>query len=241
MNKVRFIVSLATVAGLGLCLFLVVAEPGQAEDSSVGAPNDTVIMIHGMNRSRAAMVVMQVRFEIEGYRPLNFPYLNTVDSLDEISDSLISYIRENVQTPRYHLVAHSLGNIIIRNAFKKGLPQGLGRIVMLAPPNHPNTMARLLKENFLYQLIAGDSGQKLSQEEFFRTLPVPPVEFGIIAGDWSLSPVFDVPNDGKVAVSAARLEGMKDFIVINRSHTFLMNTEDTFELTRRFIETGSFR
>jgi len=193
-----------------------------------------------MGRSRLSMVVLSHRFKGAGYRTANFPYSQAGPSLDELSGKLIAFIKEKVETPRYHLVAHSLGNVIIRDAFRKEFPPGLGRIVMLAPPNQPADLAKRFRKNLLYRLFTGDSGQKLSEEEFYAALPVPKVEFGVIAGDKGQKISFAEPNDGLVAVEETKLEGMKDFIVLQHAHTFIMNCRDTFEHCKSFIETGSF-
>ena len=211
---------------------------------AAGSPSseeETVVLLHGMGRSRLSMMVLSHRFKGAGYQTANFPYNQAGPSLDQISGKLIEFIKEKVETPRYHLVAHSLGNVIIRDAFRKEYPPGLGRIVMLAPPNHPAHLAKRFKENFLYGWITGDSGQKLSEEEFYRDLPVPKVEFGVIAGDKGQKISFSEPNDGLVAVEGTKLEGMKDFIVLQHAHTFIMNCKDTFEHSKSFIEKGSFQ
>ena len=210
------------------------------QDSSPSEKQETVVLLHGMGRSRLSMVVLSHRFKQAGYRTLNFPYSQMGSSLNELSDKLKGFIQERVNTPRYHLVAHSLGNVIIRNAFRKEWPPGLGRIVMLAPPNQPADLAKRFKKNLIYRLFTGDSGQKLSEEEFYADLPVPEVDFGVIAGDKGQKLSFAEPNDGLVAVEETKLEGMTDFIVLQHAHTFIMNCRDTFEQCKGFIETGSF-
>ena len=211
------------------------------QDSSPSEKQETVVLLHGMGRSRLSMAVLSHRFKGAGYQTANFPYRQMGPSLDELSDKLKGFIQERVNTPRYHLVAHSLGNVIIRNAFRKEWPPGLGRIVMLAPPNQPADLAKRFKKNLIYRLFTGDSGQKLSEEEFYADLPVPEVDFGVIAGDKGQKLSFAEPNDGLVAVKETKLEGMKDFIVLQHAHTFIMNCRDTFEHCKSFIETGNFQ
>ena len=111
---------------------------------------------------------------------------------------------------------------------------------MLSPPNRPAKLASALRQNRLFQRWTGDSGQKLADPEFFRTLPVPPVEFGVIVGDRGHRIGFDEPNDGVVSVEGAKLEGMSDFIVVHHTHTLIMMASDTAELCRRFLEKGRF-
>jgi hypothetical protein len=185
------------------------------------------------------MAVLAWRFEQAGYQAHSFPYSQRPASLDELSDSLQAFIEERVDTPRYHLVAHSLGNIIIRNGFNKRYREGLGRIVMLAPPNHPAELARIFEDNPIYQWATGDSGQKLADPTFYEELPVPTVEFGVIAGSTGHG-LLDGPNDGVILVENTRLPGMADWIVLDHTHTLIMNAGDTFEYCRTFLETGTF-
>ena len=203
--------------------------------------DETVVLLHGQGRSRLSMVVLGKRFRSAGYQTLNFPYNQTIDSLDEISDQLIEFIAKKAKTTNYHLIGHSLGNVIIRNAFRKKFPDGMGKIVMLAPPNQPAHLAKLFKKNPFYRMFTGDSGQKLSQDEFYRGLPAPTVPFGVIAGDKGQSLTFSEPNDAVVTVESTKLDGMTDWILLHHGHTFIMNGKDTFEQCLHFLEEGSFK
>ena len=111
---------------------------------------------------------------------------------------------------------------------------------MLAPPNHPAHLAKLLKKNPIYRMFTGDSGQKLSEEEFYRNLPVPTVPFGVIAGDKGQRLTFNEPNDAVVTVESTKLYGMTDWIILDHGHTFIMDSKDTFEQCQHFLEQGSF-
>lgn len=111
---------------------------------------------------------------------------------------------------------------------------------MIAPPNRSAMLAKAFKDFMPYKWLMGDSGQKLSQDAFYEDLPVPTVEFGVIAGDRGSSLLSEKPNDVIVLVEATRLKGMSDFKVLHHGHTFIMNARDTFESARTFIETGRF-
>jgi len=212
----------------------------EAEKTSM-KKDETIVLLSGQGRTRLSMVILSNRFSSAGYQTLHFPYNQTLDSLDEISGQLIDFIRRKVKTSKYHLIGHSLGNVIIRNAFRRDYPDGLGKIVMLAPPNQPADLAKRFKNNLLYRWFTGDSGQKLSEEEFYRDLPVPTVPFGVIAGDKGQSLTFSEPNDGLVTVESTKLDGMKDWLLLHHGHTFIMNCKDTFEHCQRFIERVSFK
>ncbi|RME80912.1 MAG: hypothetical protein D6785_09765 [Planctomycetota bacterium] len=201
---------------------------------------ETVILIHGLGRTRASLGVMQICLKWAGYKVCNFPYSARKNSFQEIVDSLLAYIETEVESQVYHFVAHSLGNIIIRQGFHKGYPPELKRIVMLAPPNHPVKLAAKLKNNLLFQYWSGDSGKKLASPEFYAQLPVPSVEFGVIAGTKGQKWTFQEPNDGIVELQATKLEGMKDFLTVHHTHTFLMNGSQTIQETIHFLKKGCF-
>jgi hypothetical protein len=193
-----------------------------------------------MARSWLSMALLGHRLRRRGYEIHLFGYSPRRQSLDELSRSLKVFIEKKVESPTYHLIGHSLGNIIVRHGFHDGYRSGLGRIVMLAPPNGPAVMASNLRNNRLYRWWTGDSGQKLADVEFYRSLPVPEVEFAVIAGDRGPRIVFDGPNDGVVLVEDTRLEGMKEWRVLHHTHTLIMMAKDTAELCSRFLESGSF-
>ncbi|HQL94063.1 MAG TPA: alpha/beta fold hydrolase [Candidatus Hydrogenedentes bacterium] len=206
----------------------------------VKAGSDTVVLLHGMGRTRASMWLLEVRLRSAGYTVLNFPYSAKATTVDALSGDLRAFIAEKVETPVYHLIGHSLGNIILRDGFKKGYPPGLGRIVMLAPPNRPAEMARAFKDNPIYRWFTGESGQQLASEAFYETLPVPPVEFGIIAGDRGQRLTFREPNDGVVTVESTKLEGMKAWALVHHAHTFIMNSRQVALLCMQFLRHGNF-
>ena len=193
-----------------------------------------------MGRSWISMTLLSHRLKRRGYQTHLFGYHPRRPTLDELSRALRSFVDKRVRARVYHFIGHSLGNVIVRHGFREGFRPGLGRIVMLAPPNRPARLAGSFRENRLFRFWTGDAGQKLADDEFYRTLPVPPVEFGVIAGDRGHHIGFDEPNDGVVSVEGAKLEGMSDFIVLHHTHTLIMMASDTADLCQRFLETGTF-
>jgi hypothetical protein len=202
--------------------------------------NEAIVLLHGMGRSRVSMALLGRRLRRRGYEVHLFGYNARGPTLDDLSRTLQGFIEERVAAPAYHLVGHSLGNVIVRNGFRFRYRPTLLRIVMIAPPNGPAVLASRLRDNRLYRWWTGDSGQRVGDVDFYRTLPVPDVEFGIIAGDRGHRVGFDEPNDGVVQVGSTRLEGMRDWIVLHHTHTLIMLARDTSELCLRFLRTGRF-
>jgi hypothetical protein len=52
--------------------------------------------------------------------------------------------------------------------------------------------------------------------------------------------LLDGPDDGVVSVESARLEGMTDFLVVPRTHTFIMQDEGVADEVVHFLRNGRF-
>lgn len=202
--------------------------------------DETVVLLHGIGRGRASLWLLDTRLQQAGYKTLNYPCAAQSESLEDIAKQLCVFISEKVKTQKYHLIAHSLGNLVIRIAFKHGYPDGLEKIVMLAPPNRPTELARALRDNPIYKWFTNDEGWLLASDDFYSQLPVPNVPFGIIAGNRGQAFMLTEPNDGVITVESTKLEGMSDWIVVPQAHTFIMNSRIVAELCVSFIKQGKF-
>ena len=233
----RQLISLAALCGA--CAAAVAADDDAAA-AKAARQDQTVVLLHGMGRGRASLWVLETRLKSAGFQTVNFPYVTHARPIDQLSADLVKFIRENVKTKEYSIIAHSLGNIIVRNSFRREMPPGLKRIVMLAPPNRPADLARAFKDNPVYRWFTGESGQQLASDEFYKNLPVPTAEFGIIAGDRGQSVTFKEPNDGVITVESTKLDGMKAWVLVHQAHTFIMNSRQVAQLAIRFLEHGDF-
>ena len=117
---------------------------------------------------------------------------------------------------------------------------------MLAPPNHGSELADRLRDYVVYRLALGPAGQQIGTDEHSvpLRLPPPPFEVGIIAGRRANNPLFarvlGDESDGKVTVASARLDGMRELVVVDRSHTFIMWGPDVLAHIFSFLDTGRF-
>jgi triacylglycerol lipase len=203
---------------------------------------ETVILLHGQGRTSVSMLLLKERLKASGYETALYGYNVFSNTLDEITSALITQVKEETTCPTYHLVGHSLGNIVARNGFadRFAYPAGMGKIVMIAPPNKPAELAKQLRDSKIYHWLTGDSGQKLGDEQLYSTLPVPSVPFGIIAGTESYTGLLNEPSDGVVLVESTKLNGMADWVAVSRTHTYIINGEDTFHHVVHFLKNGQF-
>lgn len=226
-------------------LFLAMLNPSAATD--LPSP-DTVILLHGLGRTRWSFWWVEHRLRAEGYRVVNLTYPSREQPVEQIArEFLAPLVAAQAGAPRLHFVTHSMGGIVLRCYLRDHAIPNLGRVVMLAPPNAGSELADRLKPTWLYRTVNGPAGQQLGTAGLPATLgpwPAQAGELGIIAGDWSWNPLFSSwltgPDDGKVTVAAAALAGQSDFLTVRASHTWLAWRRPVLTQIRTFLCTGHF-
>jgi len=201
--------------------------------------------MHGLGRTRASMALLAERLEWAGYDVANVDYDSRGGTLAEHAETLAAEVSACcAAAPRVHFVGHSLGGLVIRRYLADTPPGYRGRVVLLAPPNQGRDVAAWCREQELGHLL-GPAGMGLGTGEtgIPASLPPPEYEVGIIAGNRSFNPIGSAlipgPDDGMVGVDNTRIEDVP-FIVVPRSHTFLMNDRFTTEAVIAFLRKGAF-
>jgi len=211
-------------------------------------PAACVLLLHGMFRSAYAMALLSHDLARAGYRVRNIAYPTRPYDVAELARRYVEPAVASCGTTQpVHMVTHSLGGILVRCYLQTArLPPG-SRIVMLGPPNHGSEITDRLRYWPLYRWLMGSVGQQLGTgpDGIARQLqPIDP-EVGVIAGRDTLQPWFSrlIPgeDDGVVSVESARLPEMRDFIVVDSSHTLMMFDRRVRKQVRHFLATGSFR
>jgi len=210
---------------------------------------DGVILLHGLARTDRSMARMADALRDEGYQVVNVDYPSRQATVEQLAESVIS---EALSDPalsdvsRIHFVTHSLGGILVRAYLKEHVVFGLGRVVMLGPPNQGSELVDRLGDLALFERINGPAGRQLGTdpESLPNRLGPAVFEVGVIAGDrsinWINSLLIPGADDGKVSVDRTRLDGMKDHIVIHATHPFLMRNRDAIRQTLAFLRDGRF-
>ena len=209
---------------------------------------DTVVVLHGMGRTKLSMAPLANELRHQGFEVINFSYPSTRRSIAESSELLRRQIAavSTTQNGRIHFVTHSLGGIVVRAMLKEYRPAKLGRVVMLSPPNQGSELADRLRSNFVYRLATGPAGQELGTNDASTPNTLGAVDFplGVITGNRSLNPLFSAwipgPDDGKVSVSRAPVDGMTDFLVVPHSHSFIMRSPQVGAQVVHFLRHGQF-
>lgn len=238
-SKVIGILLLLLNLSFGTTLYAVTPQqPSRALTSCQSKDHKMVILIHGLMRTPLSMIQVRYFLERQGYNVYSYSYLSARNSIHGHALDLNKFIRDEInQYPKCHfyIVTHSMGGIIARDALSQLTPQQLAQVsglIMLAPPNQGSVLAEFSTKllpvlSYFVKPLAELSSEKSS---YVHNVPIPKVKIGIIAGRY----------DAKVPPAATRLEGQSEPVVVNSTHTFIMNNKETKTLILKFIEKGSF-
>lgn len=222
-----------------------------AEPPSDQAPdNECVVLLHGLSRTDFSMQKMAKVLAENGYFVSNVHYDSRDNNIQALANIAVNQgITDCLRlgAARIHFATHSLGGILVRYFFKDHTLEELGRVVMLAPPNHGSQIIDVFGQVPGFELFSGEPALQLGTsgpDSIPASLPPVGFELGVIAGNRSMSPIFSLAlpdrDDGKVTVESTKIEGMQDFIEMPYTHTFIMQRDAVIQQVIHFLQQGSF-
>jgi pimeloyl-ACP methyl ester carboxylesterase len=212
-----------------------------------------VVYVHGLwlNGWESALLRSRLSRDLE-CETRSFPYSSVGADLAANARALAEFLARR-RADRVHLVGHSMGGLVILELFERmqagQLPNGAvmppGRIVLLGSPVRGSRAARKLAQLPLGLRMLGRTARDvlLAPRDPVWTAPR---ELGVIAGNLPIAfgrlvGPFDEPNDGTVMVSETHLQGAREHLVLNTSHSALVVSRTVAHHTGAFLRSGRFQ
>ena len=141
--------------------------------------HETIVLIHGFGGCRTIMKPLANRLRRLGFRLDIWGYHSLQGSIQDHATQLRMHLASMYGNGSgFHIVAHSLGSLIVRSLHSTEPIRNLGRVVFMTPPHHGSPVARRLSTMLGWCLPVL---RQLSDAEgsYIRNLPAPrDMEFG---------------------------------------------------------------
>lgn len=205
--------------------------------------SEHIVLVHGLWCNRIWMSTLGRRLGRLGYTVHYFDYPSVRRSPAQNAAQLHRFITQ-LGLPAVHLVAHSLGGLVVLHFLQIATVCPIGKIVLLGTPVKGSEVAKRLVNLPLGSKLLGKSiHQGLTG---FLPRGVEQVELGMIAGTVRLGLGLILggvgeQGDGVVTLEETRLDHSKDHHCAPVSHTGLIFSVKVVRQIDHFLQHGSFR
>jgi alpha-beta hydrolase superfamily lysophospholipase len=193
-------------------------------------PKDTIILIHGYAAHPILMHRLKKILSKQNFHVINFKYQSTRKTIEYHAESLKNEIKRIDKSSTIHIIAHSMGGILVRQLLVTHKNLKFGRIIMIAPPNKGSKSASMLSSTVFKW---SKTLRQISKENsYIKNLPEPEYfDIGIIASKF----------DRVVRIEDTILRTQSDHITLPYHHGELPWRTETAEQCIHFIKKGHFK
>lgn len=203
---------------------------------------ELVVLVHGIWMTGLEMALLARRLRLSGFVTRRFSYHSLRSTPAENADQLYLFLKQQ-QAGKIHLVAHSLGGIVLMHLFDRYADLPPGRMVLMGSPVQGSRVARCLDSGFLTSTLLGNS----REQGLLGGVPDWKGErdLGVIAGSHgfgvgTLVGGISGPGDGTVAIAETEVAGAVDYCLIPTSHMGMVISRAVAMEVATFLRTGRF-
>ena len=205
----------------------------------------TIVCVHGAVVDGYEMFLLRWRLEQLGYRTRLFQYRSMLRGLAENTRRLKKFITET-EGDILHVVGHSMGGVLIRQAFEETPDPRPGRLVAIGSPLLDCWVGRRI--NRLHPHL----GRYLVGRTVYEHISVMPDpvwhgarDFCMLAGTYpfGIGAIFrshPKPSDGVVLLNETRLVGLRDHVTFRLNHFGMLLSKRCAAQVACFLATGAF-
>jgi alpha-beta hydrolase superfamily lysophospholipase len=192
---------------------------------------ELIVLVHGFGAKRLAMWPLAQLLRVRGFRVQQWSYVSYFAPIETHASRLFHFVSTSLSTEkRFHIVAHSMGSIIVQSALNRGVVPNLGRLVLLAPPNRGSPVARRAS-SWLGGIVTPMNELSDASSSFVNQLTRnATLDVGVIAARYDLL----------VPIANTHLENESAHTVVTATHNSLLISRRASNLTTRFLTSGFF-
>lgn len=192
---------------------------------------EKVILIHGVCSHRSVMWPLAYRLWRAGFQVQTWSYVTFFRSIDSHADRFAAYVSSTVSAEsKVHLVAHSMGSIVVRAALHRIDPSRIGRIVLLAPPNGGSPVARTISQLSGRMIVPARELSDEPESYVHQIKPTDAFEIGVLAAKY----------DFLVPIENTHLLNARCHRTIPATHNSLLVSRAAADLILNFLRNGEF-
>ena len=212
-----------------------------------------VVLVHGLSNTTLSLRRIGSALSATGRVPRYFSYSAAQPGgLRGHADALLEFLScVSSSSSSVDIVTHSYGALMLREVLDRGgdgLP--LGKVVMITPIfNGCQLAGRAWELSRRYPVLRpllylglGTAAADLHPDRVATrplTIENPP-ETGVIRGRFRNLFLRGLPNDGTVTAADAAVPYARESVELPYEHNIIIFMRRTIQLTRRFLEEGSF-
>lgn len=216
--------------------------------SQIQTKQKTVILIHGMWMSAFHLRFIGRQLTKKGWRVIYYDYSSMFTAFDENIDGLYQ-LWQKEQSDNTHLVAHSLGGLLILAMMKKYQLKNLPRSILMGSPVNGSSVVKKMLPTWLGKAMLGKSAQTLLvgvAESTAEMLASNHNKFGLILGDkgWGIGHMIcrlPAPHDGVVSFAEADTEFAEDIITFPVTHATMLLSNKVAAAIDQYLSAGRFK
>lgn len=183
------------------------------------------------------------RVKPHGYKTHLFSYKSLAQTPAENAAELNQYI-EGIDASEIHLIAHSLGGLVLKHLMHRHSPKRIGKVIMLGTPIAGSEVARRFNQHDFTRMLLG----RATQSGLLGDAPSWPKKkpLAMIAGNRGvgagavLTGGFTGPSDGTVRIEETMSDEISHRYEVPFSHMGMLYAPKVVKAVLRYLEHGDF-